>query len=89
LLKRRIIFDLSLTTKLKKMKINIAINFSDGHTQNYLHVPCVPNVGDALDNPNDRSNFYYVVRRLFYYLDDNSALNIILSAEKKQPCQLL
>lgn len=83
MLKRRIIFDLSLTTKLKKMKINIAINFSDGHTQRYLNVPCVPNVGDTVNNPKDFAWHYYVTKRSFYYLDDNSAVNIILSAEKK------
>ena len=83
LLKRRVIFDLSLTTKLKKMKINIIIHFSTGHTQNYFDVPCLPNVGDSINNPKDVSFFYYVTKRSFYYLDDNSAVNIIISAEKK------
>ena len=83
MLKRRIIFDLSLTTKLKKMKINIAINFSDGHTQNYFDVPCIPNVGDSVNNPNHKFIFYYVTKRSFYYLDDNSALNIIITAAQK------
>lgn len=65
------------------MKINIAINFSDGHTQRYLNVPCIPNVGDSVNNPNDKFTFYYVTKMSFYYLDDNSAVNIIISAEKK------
>ena len=65
------------------MKINIKIHFSNGHTQCYFDVPCVPNVGDAVNNPKDESFFYYVARKSFYYLTDIKTVSIIITAEKK------
>lgn len=65
-------------------QINLVINFFDGEKENrrtIMNVNYIPNIGEYVDNLEDKNNFYTVIKKSVYYSELQT--DIIIKAVKK------